>query len=176
MRKSNEFVIQKGSYEIFHHAHLQMMEMSLNKYQNSVGAYLISSYRYDKPHLSPDEIIKRIISINEVGFPVIICKSVLFYETFDLLKKWSFGKKFLFPIGTDTINRILKTDKDNLIDIENVVNSYKDIFNFLLFNRLEFTRDEETSLYNPMLFMIDGYQDDGISSTSIKKGIMNNLL
>lgn len=176
MRKSTEFVIQKGSYEIFHHAHLQMMKMSLNKYQNSVGAYLISSYRYDKPHLSPDEIIKRIIPINEVGFPVIICKSVLFYETFDLLKKWSFGKKFLFPIGTDTINRILKTDKDNLIDIENIVNSYKDIFNFLLFNRLKFTRDEETSLYNPMLSMIDGYQDDGISSTSIKKGIMNNLL
>lgn len=176
MRKSNEFVIQKGSYEIFHHAHLQMMKMSLDKYTNSVGAYLISSYRYDKPHLSSEEIIKRIKPINELGFPVIICKSVLFYETFDLLKKWSYGKKFQFPIGTDTINRILKTDKENSVDIQNIVNTYKDAFNLLLFNRLNVMRDAETILYDPILSIIDEYNDDGISSTAIKKGTMNNLL
>jgi nicotinic acid mononucleotide adenylyltransferase len=175
MRQSDEFVINKGSFEILHYGHLNMMDESLKKYTNSKGAFLIGLYRYDKPHLSTTEIIDRANQIIKQGYPVIICKSILFYETFDLLKEWSYNKKFRFPLGIDTINRISQTDIDNNVDICEIINKYKKDFKFLLFNRLNYNRDINTHVYNLMLETFNN-QDDGISSTAIKKGLMKNLL
>jgi nicotinic acid mononucleotide adenylyltransferase len=175
MRKSNEFIIQKGSYEILHHGHLTLMKESLDKYTKSFGSFLISLYRYDKPHLSSDDIIERISPINQQGFPVIICKSVLFYETFDLLRKWSHNKKFYFPIGIDTLNRISQTDLDNKVEIKGIINNYKNDFKFLLFNRLNYERDIKTYFYDDIINLME-YTDDGISSTAIKQGKMKNSL
>ena len=175
MRKSNEFIIQKGSYEILHHGHLNLMKESLDKYTKSFGSFLISLYRYDKPHLSSNYIIERISSINQQGFPVIICKSVLFYETFDLLRKWSHNKKFYFPIGIDTLNRISQTDLDNKVEIKGIINNYKNDFKFLLFNRLNYERDIKTYFYDDIINLME-YTDDGISSTAIKQGKMKNSL
>lgn len=175
MRQSEEFIIYKGSFEILHYGHINVMKNALQKYQNAKGAFLIGSYRYDKPHLSTNEIMDRVNQIIKQGFPVIICKSILFYDTFDLLKEWSYSKKFYFPIGLDTINRIYKTDIDNDVEINKIIHKYKNNFKFLLFNRLNYDRIAETFTYNDIIDTIDNV-DDGISSTAIKNGTMKNLL
>jgi hypothetical protein len=75
----------------------------------------------------------------------------------------------------DTINRICQTDIDNKIKIKDIIYAYKNDFQFLLFNRLNYERDIRTFDYNPIIDLIE-HTDDGISSTAIKQGEMKNLL
>lgn len=123
MRKTEQFIIQKGSFNPLHHGHIEIMNCSKEKYADALPVFLVSTYRYDKPHINYDELKDRIKTITDAGYPFIICKSVLFYETFDLLKKWSYNKKFYFTVGTDTINRIYQTDADyvNLHPLKKVI-------------------------------------------------------
>jgi len=175
MRKSDSFIIQKGSFSPIHQGHMRIMEETIKKYKTAEPTFLISLYRYDKPHIELEDILERIKNINKYTFPVIICKSIMFYQTFDLLKVWSFNKKFLFNLGYDTINRIRITDIDNNINTEEMVDKYKDIFTFVISNRLGYIRNENTLVFDPMSDTIN-VEDDGISSSKIRDGSMKNLL
>jgi len=193
MRKSNEFIIQKGSFNPLHHGHIKMMNETLSKHPDATPAFLISTFRYDKPHINYDELKDRIELMNKAGYPLIICKSVLFYETFSLLRKWSHQKSFYFPIGIDTLNRIYQTDKDNVSNdstlkilnkdldfsikffIYQKVDAFENNFKFSLFERSGYQRAPETKSYDKLIEIIE-HEDDGISSTKIRNGEMENKL
>ena len=195
IRKSKFFVIQKGSFNPLHHGHVELMNKSIEKYKNSLPAFLIGTYRYDKPHITIEELLERIEIINKAGYPLIICKSILFYQTFDLLNEWSYKNEFLFPMGTDTLNRIYLTDVDyvNTVNgknvskiglkaeitirgyINNIIRKFPN-FKFLIHNRKGYAKIEDTNLYGSMVSEIEEYVDDGISSTAIREGIAKNKL
>jgi hypothetical protein len=194
MRRGDEFIINKGSFNPLHHGHMSLMVDSLEKHPNAKQSFLISTFRYDKPHISAEEIKERIHRINAAGFPLIICKSVKYYDTFDMLNVWSHDKTFVFPLGTDTINRIYETDVNyvaewNLPDgigrasakktiegyiAERIEYSCKNI-KFSLSPRLGYERLDGTKLYDSII-ELNNHIDDGVSSTAILKGLMINKL
>ena len=194
LRKGDEFIIQKGSFNPLHHGHVDMMDLSLEKHAYAIPTFLISTYRYDKPHVETNELIDRIKQINSFGYTLIICKSVLFYETFSLLKEWSHKKRFLFPIGCDTLNRIYQTDSDYVTEtniknagknrmrieitlrgyINNIIHNNPN-FKFLVFNRAGYKKVDETILYDGITEYIER-SDDGVSSTAIREGKIENKL
>ena len=171
LRKSNEHILLRGSFNPAHSGHTSILNYSKEEHINANMSFLISTNRYDKPHLSINEVKERIININKLNYSLIICKNPYFYGVFDLLNKWSYNKRFFYPIGCDTINRILKTDIEENNDIEGMVNKYKNIHKFILFNRKGYNRINETSAYNMMLEENNLYMDDGISSTKIRENL-----
>ena len=186
MRKSDSFIIQKGSFNPPHHGHVKMIDESLQKYPNSLPLFLISTFRYDKPHINYAELKERIETFGKLGYPLIICKSILFYDTFKLLQTWSCKKSFQFTIGVDTLNRIYQTDEDEwnskwqFITLEEYINNIlKDFsatqFKFLVFPRIGYIKEENTKFLNSIIEDMNQV-DDGISSTKIRNGEMQNKL
>jgi hypothetical protein len=188
MRRGDEFIINKGSFNPLQHGHIALMNGSLANHPKAVPAFLISTFRYDKPHISGDEIKERIHTINAAGYPLIVCNSIKYYDTFDMLNVWSKGKTFVFPLGTDTINRIYETDVNYVVEwnlpdgigrasakktiegyiAERIEYSCENV-KFSLFNRLGYERLEGTNLYNSIIETNDR-EDDGVSSTKIRNG------
>jgi nicotinic acid mononucleotide adenylyltransferase len=190
LRTGDKFIIQKGSFNPCHHGHINLMEISKKKH-NCPCSFLISLYRYDKPHINSDEIKIRIKQINGLNYPLILCKSITFYETFSLLNSFSYSKKFNFPIGADTLIRINQTNIDAVEKtnnmavlpamrvslrglVNNTIKKYGN-FKFLLFNRNGYEIPKEMDIYSPMCeyFKIE---DDGVSSSKIREGLLENKL
>ena len=172
MRKGDSFILLRGSFNPPHPGHLSLLKYSVESHINSISTFLISTNRYDKPHISINEVKERIININKLNYPLIICKNQYFYGVFDLLNKWSYNKKFFYPIGCDTINRILKTDIEENNDIKSMVDMYKNNHKFIFFEREGYNRNEATSVYNEMLEINNLYMDEGFSSTKIREKLL----
>jgi len=191
MRESEEFIVQKGSFNPLHHMHVKMIKSALQLYPNAKPVFLISTYVYDKPHIDKDELMSRIENITQHGYPVIICKEIFFYNTFKLFRRWTLtSKKFYFPMGTDTINRIYQADveQSNKEDrsvlsafktktyIDGMVRIFSPNFRFLVHKRAGYDIEENTSWYGDLMERVDNFVDDGTSSTKIRKGEIQNLL
>lgn len=190
MRQSSEFIVQKGSFNPLHHQHVHIMDVVGQKYPEAKKVFLISTFRYDKPHIDVTELLERVFNIIKHGYTVIVCKEIYFYATFNIFRRWADkDKKFYFTTGTDTINRIYKTDCDamttqnghessfaNCSYVKNKVSIYKDRFKFVVLPRSGYTIEENIKWYDDMIVYIDDYQDDGISSTAIREGRIQNLI
>lgn len=183
-RSGQSFIIQKGSFNPIHHGHVNLMDETSKELPQSKLAFLISTYRYDKPHIDVDELKQRINTITDLDYNLIICKEIYFYKTFEMLNKWmGKDKKFYFPIGRDVINRIYQTDSalSNSFDevksyIGSIVNDYKDNFKFILFERDGIEKIKETELYNDIIMYKDYNKFSDISSTKIRGGLKPNLV
>lgn len=184
MRKSEKFAVQKGSFNPLHHAHTDIMTSAVENIPGKVWpVFLISTFRYDKPHIETDDTIARIASINTRDYPVIIMKSIYFYDTFDIFKKLT-DKEFVFTLGTDTINRIYETDSEGLdtyskkfLYISDQVRKYENQFKFLLFPRIGYELNSEIiPLYRKLIIDAQNYSGSDISSTKIRNGEAKNLL
>lgn len=191
MRRGNEFVVQKGSFNPLHHQHVQMMKSSKELYPNVVETFLISTYRYDKPHIDIDDLIERIENITRHGYNLIICREIYFYGTFRLLMNWAGReKKFYFPMGSDTINRIYKTDEDgetakhgNVVSpfatktyIDGMVRIFSKQFQLLVHKRNGYEYHPNVVWYGDLIRYVDNYEDDGTSSTKIRNGEIKNMI
>lgn len=178
-RKSKDgMIIQKGSFDPLHHQHVAIMTESIERKVEQVNpVFLISTDRYDKPNIGYDELKIRIKQINKHGYPLIIMKSIYFYETFDVFKKIGGLLKFFFPIGTDTMNRIYTVDLKTQNDIKEITKKYSSKFKFLLFDRPGYELDEDIkTVYQELIETIEDYKGNDVSSTKIRNGEMKNLL
>jgi nicotinic acid mononucleotide adenylyltransferase len=190
MRENDSFSILKGSFNPVTHGHVELLDFSKQSHE-SAQAFLISTFRWDKPHISASEIEERINNINKLGRTLIVCKSIFYYDTFKLLNFWTYNKRFYFPIGMDTLIRIHQTDlatveknnsniKNQLMKatirgyVEKNIKNYPN-FKFLVFGRKGYEKPDELNLYNGITEYINR-EDDGISSTAIREGRMKNKL
>ncbi len=194
MRASDHFIIEKGSFNPMTHAHKGMIEAGLEFALEKEGDYgakplfMISTFRYDKPHVDVFDLMQRVKVINDHGFDVLICTSPLFYTNFDLLiYNTPKSKRFSFVVGTDTINRIAEVDSkknDDLLDINDFIQKvkvieekYEDRFRFIVLKRKNYELNQALAIYNHKFVVYsENFEDDGISSTAIRNGIMKNLL
>lgn len=192
-RRSNDQIIVKGSFNPMHHAHKDMAEMTKAMYPGSVASLLISTARYDKPHIDTDELIDRIHFINEHGYPLIVVKEIFFYKTFKLLTKWMPDHKFYWPVGTDTLNRIYEADNKEELDFFEKEKDYfvypegwlitknilKQVDNtrhmFMHYNRNNNVLNPKVvEFYSDHFKDVVEYVDTGVSSTKIRSGEMKN--
>ena len=185
-RMSNEFIIQKGSFNPIHEGHMSLMHIGEKMFPKAVSAFLISTNRYDKPHIGVDELHDRIKNITNYNYPLIICKEKYFYGTSDLLLNWVGAKQFYYPIGMDTINRIYQTDFDETNRVEEMtktyikdkVSKYVNNFKFLVFKRKNVEQRNETHYFDDMVTYVseNDYLDNGVSSSNIRTGQQKNLI
>ena len=190
MREKNSISIIKGSFNPVTHGHVELLELSKQAH-DSTTSFLVSTFRYDKPHISEEEIEIKVQQINKIGFPLLVCKTIFYYETFKMLNFWTHSKRFYFPVGMDTIIRIYQTDlatvdninsntKNHLMRVtmrgfvEKNIRSFQN-FKFLVFSRKGYQRPDELNLYQGMCEYLTR-EDDGISSTAIRNGSMINKI
>ncbi len=184
-RRSNDQVIVKGSFNPMHQAHKDMADMTRAMYPGSTASLLISTARYDKPHIDTDELHDRIKFINNHGYPLIVVKEIFFYRTFNMMMSWMPGHKFYWPVGTDTLNRIYEADKKAaaelyIDDVDFYVNNVisridvkKNVF--LHYNRENNVLNSKVlELYKDVIIDVVEYVDDGVSSSKIRTGEMKN--
>ena len=185
MRINDKFIIQKGSFNPLHHKHVEMMTRTHQLHSDTVKLFLISINLYDKPAIALNDLVKRIEFIVSKGYTVIVCKSIFFYETFDLIKQWTMlsnSRKFYFPIGIDTINRIVQADIDyctkkdyNRIEyVDEVIDDYHNQFKFIVFPREGYSIIPEVEIYEPILEHIKDFNSEGVSSTKIRDQQIEN--
>lgn len=191
LRKGDQFIMNKGSFNPVHFQHLEMVTHAQQLVPGAVPVFMISTYRYDKPHISWEELKPRIEAITSLGCYVVVCKEALFYNTFKMLRMTAGKtKKFYFTIGSDTLNRIFRTDLDGTVDadhpdpspymarikIEGMKRIWSDQFKFILFQRLNQGLEPGTEWYDSFLMSANDYQDDGTSSTKIRNGEIKNKI
>jgi len=182
MRRTTNFVIEKGSFNPLHHKHVEMIQVAV-KETGAEPLFMISTSRYDKPHIDTEDLMRRVKTINDHGYDVLICKKALFYDNFEtLLENVADDKHFVFVIGSDTINRIYDTDvRDHAADaiklaIGVIRCRYQGRFGFLVLRRDGVEVKPEVGMYGSLVVVNESYVDDGTSSTAIRDGKIKNKL
>ena len=175
-RHSKGMILQKGSYNPIHEGHLKIMELTKQKYPDYIGCYFISVNRIGKSILNLNELEEKILAINKLGYTVVICKESHFFANMYYLQQHYIKRfndyKIVFPIGSDTLNRILDPVEKDVNHIYELKNLMKDKFAFDVFKRKTQTLDIVNYEYwekHLPIFLHDEYEDNGISSTLIRE-------
>lgn len=198
VRDKKGIILQKGTYNPIHEGHLDIMKSSQKEYPEYPSAFLVSIQKYDKDDAKFDDIINLIQKINELGHNVIICKKPLFKENINWIRQRWTDLELVFPVGLDTINRILLTDLDefneyyNKFKIKNtkanlnaeLIKYFEVLCNyvysktkFYVFKRKGYTENISINLFNSIVKRNDNYTDEkGISSTKIRNGELINKI
>lgn len=178
LRKNENIILYRGSFNPLHHGHVEIMKHASTAVGNNpVECYCISLKNYDKPAPDYTEVFQRACSIiDKTNAYVIISYSSLFYEMFDLLNQLAPKNKFFFPLGMDTMNRICESDSKYPPSILFRKLDQYDNMKVLLFNREKHDRHERLKLYADIVIEVDSYKDDGISSTDVRQKTVENKL
>lgn len=113
-RSDNEIVLFKGSFNPPTIKHLDIIENVLSKFKlnKSDSYFLISINTVDKGIIDIKNLIKRIYFINKLGYDCIITNNGHFQSNIDFIRN-KFKGKLLFPVGSDTIDRMENTLFEN---------------------------------------------------------------
>jgi nicotinic acid mononucleotide adenylyltransferase len=105
-RDVDSLIVYKGSFNPISKSHEEIMTITENKYPNSKAIYCLSYNTYQKGFQTTESFLKRIRYINSLGYDVMVLNEPLFKDCFDFIRN-KYDNKIIFPMGVDTINRIL---------------------------------------------------------------------
>lgn len=167
-------IIFSGSFDPCHKNHVQMATIASNKFNMQV-IFEISIKNVDKPPIDYISLEERINSIknniNEVVLKdIVITNAPLFAQKAELFPN------SIFIVGTDTVQRIFNVkyyrNADNQKSLFEHFIAHK--IKFLVFQRKDkelIIPDEVKSIF--ITVPINEYQDDGMSSTSMRQLLKN---
>lgn len=160
-------IIYKWSFNPPHNGHLHIMESMQKKYPNHRAFFCISVNNFDKWDILSDEIQQRIVMINTLWYPVLLFWSALFKDNLDRLRLKN-DKEIIFPVWSDTVERIFKTYNDK----NQMINDFERV-RFESFWREQFQFD--SCQYEELFIQNDENPYSWVSSSSIIKNITKNL-
>ncbi len=110
LRQNNELILFKGSFNPIHQHHLDLMNKMTIKKLSALPIFVISvSNRDPKKLVDVDNLLKRIVTINKLGYNVIIDSMPYYNQMYaGLLNVSDFNHKTNFVLGSDIMKRFLE--------------------------------------------------------------------
>jgi nicotinic acid mononucleotide adenylyltransferase len=185
VRDKPGMILLKGSFNPIHEYHLLMMDDTKKLYPDYAAAFLCSITRYDKPNVPIQELLQKIDKITSLGYYMVISKKWLYADTVKWIRQRWKEHKIVFPIGMDTLNRIIdstpkKTDRQfgNVIwwyDLHSI--GFSGDTKFLVFNRKDIEPHADVEKFGSYYeIATPSKEDTGISSTKIRNGELNSTI
>jgi nicotinic acid mononucleotide adenylyltransferase/nicotinamide mononucleotide (NMN) deamidase PncC len=124
--RKGDLIMMKGSFNPAHNHHLEILQATMKAYPTATPVFAISLDTYDKGHLNVNNVVGRVKMLNKLGYTVIIMRKGLFAQnTYSLRNHRHFANKIIFPMGTDTLNRLIvhydkfeKMEKEKNVSVE----------------------------------------------------------
>lgn len=181
LSRKGDLILMKGSFNPLHNHHLEMVKHTEKDYPNATPCFSISLDTFDKGIIDPKVVATRIKMINKLGYPVIAFKSGLFSNNVSYLRKKRFYKNLiLFPLGSDTVNRLIKSSYNSFLPLNSFLKFKEDFENvcFIYMVRPNFPIMKE--VYASAAHFKDIGKDESIySSTNVRdlflKGELNEI-
>lgn len=166
LRRANDLIVFKGSFNPVHKDHISLIEICSSKYENTTPVFCISIENRDKSKtVSPRNLYKRIQLLNQLGYDVIVdTKGLYHYSYTTLIQNVDFKERNLYYVlGGDIVKRFLMDEevyeKPNSTSIT-AFNTKWNSCTFLWFNRADIKVKIDSRLNNLV------YMDKQATSTS----------
>lgn len=118
LSRKGELLIMKGSFNPIHNYHLEIMKAAEKEYPTAIPCFSISLDTYSKGRTETLLLIERVKTLNKLGYPVILFNKGYFASNINYLRNNRFiTNRIIFPMGSDTANRLLKVGYNNFADI-----------------------------------------------------------
>lgn len=105
-RENDQLIYYKGSFNPIQNAHTEVIKVCKELYQNAYPVFVISVDTFQKGGQAPESILNRIELINQIGYDVVVLNNPLFLQNLKFIRN-KFKGKVIFPMGLDTINRLV---------------------------------------------------------------------
>lgn len=189
-------IMQKGSFNPFHRMHNKIAQDAIAQYPTFPHVLVLSVHTCDKGSNGVEELVRRIKALTALGYTVMVTMSGQFLDNINEINDHYNGTvKVVFPVGDDTIERFFR-DWEAYFDGMDF-SEFGAGFNldrtkkFHYFDRFKHTewyiakRESVTKQYADLVykyatvldnFAYSGLELDAISSSSIRKGEIENVL